>query len=76
MSTPTTDSKRRWSDLTPAQRAAVLALGALQFGLQAVALRDLKRRPARKVRGPKPAWVAASFINFLGPLAYLRWGRR
>lgn len=75
MSTPT-DSKRRWSDLSPAQQATVLAVGAVQFGLQAFALRDLKRRPARQVRGPKPAWVAASFINFLGPLAYLRWGRR
>ncbi|UUY02215.1 PLD nuclease N-terminal domain-containing protein [Svornostia abyssi] len=75
MSKPT-DSKRRWSDLSPAQQGAVIAVGALQFGLQAFALRDLKRRPARQVRGPKPAWAAASFINFLGPLAYLRWGRR
>lgn len=75
MSTPA-DSKRRWSDLSSAQQAAVLVVGAVQFGLQAFALRDLKRRSTSQVRGPKPAWVAASFINFLGPLAYLRWGRR
>ena len=72
----TPDATRRWSDLSPVQRAAVLAVGTLQFTLQAFALRDLKRRPAGQVRGPKPAWVAAPFINFLGPLAYLRWGRR
>lgn len=68
--------KRRWSELSPPQRAAVVGLGAVQLGVQAVALRDLRRRPARKVRGPKRAWFAASFINVIGPLAYLRWGRR
>lgn len=69
-------SRRRWSELSPAQRSAIVVLGTVQLSLQAAALRDLRRRPARDVRGPKPAWVAASFINFAGPIAYLRWGRR
>lgn len=69
-------SKRRWSELSPTQRTGILALIAVQLGLQAAALRDLRHRPARKVRGPKRAWVAVSFVNFAGPLAYLRWGRR
>jgi len=28
------------------------------------------------VNGPKPLWAAAIAVNFVGPLAYLRWGRR
>ncbi len=72
----TTSSKRRWSDLTTPQRAAILTAGFIQFTLQAIALRDLRRRPAKRVRGPKRAWAAASFVNFVGPIAYLAWGRR
>lgn len=74
--TASSTSKRRWSELSPAQRSAIVALGTVQLGLQAVVLHDLRRRPAGAVRGPKLAWAAASFINFAGPLAYLRWGRR
>ncbi|MFD1375365.1 PLD nuclease N-terminal domain-containing protein [Micrococcus antarcticus] len=40
------------------------------------ALRDLYKRPAEQVKGPKPAWAAASMINFLGPIAYFAFGRR
>ncbi|MGV9827476.1 MULTISPECIES: PLDc N-terminal domain-containing protein [unclassified Gordonia (in: high G+C Gram-positive bacteria)] len=71
-----THDKKRFSQL-PARSRAVIIFGAvLQFGLQALALRDLKRRPAGQVRGPKKAWVAASFVNFIGPIAYLALGRR
>lgn len=69
-------SKRRWSDLTPPQRAVVVGAGFAQLTLQAVALRDLRHRPAEQVRGPKRVWVAASFVNYAGPIAYLAWGRR
>jgi hypothetical protein len=41
--------------------------GALQVTLLAVALNDLRRRPASQIRGPKPLWVAVSFANYLGP---------
>lgn len=69
-------SKRRWSDLSPAQRRGVVALGVAQVSLQLAALLDLRRRPADRVRGPKRLWAAASFVNWLGPLAYFAWGRR
>lgn len=69
-------SKRRWRDLSPVQRGAVIAAGTAQLAIQAVALRDLRRRPAADVRGPKAVWAALSFVNFIGPAAYLRWGRR
>ncbi|MCV9994785.1 MULTISPECIES: PLDc N-terminal domain-containing protein [Paeniglutamicibacter] len=50
-------------------------MGIAQLALQFVALRDLVKRPALEVNGPKSAWAAATFINFLGPLAYLAFGR-
>ena len=68
--------KRRLRDLTAAQRAVLGGLVVAQLGLLAAALFDLSRRPARKVRGDKRLWVAASFVNYLGPLAYFAFGRR
>ena len=69
---------RAWGTLTPQQRAALVARGGLQVTLLAVALLDLRRRPASGVRGPKLVWVAIAFVNYLGigPLAYLLLGRR
>ena len=49
---------------------------AVQIALQTAALRNLKKRPAALVNGPKPAWFAASFINFFGPVAYFIFGRK
>jgi hypothetical protein len=40
------------------------------------ALLDIRRRPAGQIRGPKGAWVAASFVNTIGPLAYFVFGRK
>jgi hypothetical protein len=68
--------KKSWKDIHPKQRARIAVLGSVQLALQAYALKDLKKRPASLVRGPKPAWFAASFLNFLGPAAYLLFGRK
>lgn len=51
--------------------------GAVQLALQAAVLIDLTARDAKEVRGPKWAWALASFVNYLGPLAYIFFsGRR
>lgn len=68
--------KKSWSDLTPGQRALALGAAGLQVGLLVTALADIRRRPPDQVRGSKAIWVAVSFINFVGPLAYFRFGRR
>lgn len=68
--------KKSWSDLTPGQRALGLGAAGLQVGLLVAALADIRRRPPDQVRGSKAIWVAVSFINFVGPLAYFRFGRR
>ena len=72
----TEPQKRRWSDLSTAQRAIIIVAGAVQVSLQLAALVDLRRRPARRVKGSKRMWAALSFVNFLGPLAYFVLGRR
>ncbi len=67
--------KKRWNEFSLVSRWRIVILGIIQLGLQFVALRDLAKRPAADVRGTKSAWAAASFINFVGPLAYLALGR-
>jgi hypothetical protein len=69
-------AKKKWAELTGGQRTAVLVLGSLQLSLAATAWTDLARRPARRVNGRKGVWAAVIAINWIGPLAYFRWGRR
>ncbi|MBO9532974.1 MAG: hypothetical protein J7513_08380 [Solirubrobacteraceae bacterium] len=66
----------RFKQLAPRSRAAIAVGAVTQLGLLAIALRDLHARPADQVRGPKKAWYPALFVNFIGPLSYLRFGRR
>lgn len=69
-------AKKKWSDLTAGQQRLVVVAGAAEAIVTAAALRDLARRPAESVRGPKAAWVLACFVQPVGPLAYLAMGRR
>jgi Phospholipase_D-nuclease N-terminal len=69
-------SSGKWSDLTPGQRRAIVAATVVQFGLLGAALVDLRRRPARRIKGDKRVWTAVSFVNYVGPLAYFAFGRR
>ena len=68
-------SSRRWSDLTSGQQAAVAGAAVVELTLTTMALVDLARRPAAQVRGPKPLWVLACFVQPVGPIAYLALGR-
>jgi hypothetical protein len=69
-------ARKRWVDMTGPQRVAVLILGSIQLSLAATAWTDLARRPAAQVNGRKAVWAAVIAVNFAGPLAYFRWGRR
>lgn len=73
---PTKKQKKRWSEYTPAQRAAIAFIGTLQVVLTSFALVDLARRPARRLRGTKLFWLPALFIQPFGPIAYLVLGRK
>lgn len=71
--------KKRWSDLSPTIRRWILAGAAVEGLLKVVALVDLWRRPADRVRGSKARWAAAIVVaNSAGavPIWYLLRGRR
>lgn len=68
-------ARRRWSEMSPGQRAAVAGAAAVQIGLAVTAWVDLARRPAPQVRGPKPVWAVVIAVNFVGPVAYFIAGR-
>ena len=48
----------------------------MQVTLLAAALWDISHRPAAGINGSKRAWTAASFVNFIGPIAYFLFGRK
>jgi hypothetical protein len=68
-------SRKRWEDLPPGQRKAIVVLGVVTSVMQLLMLWDIWRRPAEDIRGSKRVWVAASFARPIGQIAYLRWGR-
>jgi hypothetical protein len=68
--------KKKWSDLSPRARAAIVAGAVIELILTTLALRDLRHRPASTVRGPKVLWVPACFVQPVGPILYFLVGRR
>jgi hypothetical protein len=69
-------ARKSWKDLSDQQRRLVVVGATVQFALQFLALRDLCRRPADQVRGPKWFWLPVTFVNVLGPIVYFVLGRR
>ena len=69
-------AKKHWSELSAPRKAGIVAAGVAELVLTAVALRDLVRRPARRVRGPKLLWYPLLFVQPIGSPAYLLAGRR
>jgi len=69
---------KQWSDLSRGQRTAVVLGGAADLTLKALMVRDLRRRPADQVRGPKQAWFASTLLGSAGlvQIGYFLFGRR
>ncbi len=68
-------AKRKWSDLSPAQRSVVVVLGVAEMLATTAMLVDLARRPEAEIRGPKALWRTLSVVQPVGPLAYFTVGR-
>jgi hypothetical protein len=68
--------KKNWSELTRPQKAGIIALSLVQLGLLIAALRDIRQRSDSEIKGNRKMWMALSFIDFIGPLAYFRFGRK
>lgn len=72
-------AKKRWKDLSPNAKAAVIAVAAIDAGLRAWALRDLAGRDASRINGPKWLWGSALGVlstSGVVPVAYLVAGRK
>jgi hypothetical protein len=70
---------RRWSDLSERTRRLRITAAVADAALRAVALIDIKRRPASQIQGRKRVWAAAvSFISSAAvlPISYFVFGRR
>ena len=70
---------RQWSDLSGRTRRVLTITAVAEGILKLAALRDLKRRPAAQVRGPK--WVWATVVTVVSsagvvPISYFLFGRR
>ncbi|QTR04003.1 hypothetical protein J7S33_03040 [Saccharothrix algeriensis] len=68
--------RKKWSELTRARKRTLAVLVAAQVGLAAAAWTDLAHRPATAVNGSKGLWGLVIGVNFIGPAAYFRWGRK
>jgi hypothetical protein len=67
--------RRRWADLSPRQQTAVLVAAVIQLSLAGAAWGDLATRTPAEVNGSRSRWAVVIAVNFLGPLAWFRWGR-
>lgn len=69
-------ARKKWSELSGGQRAAILTLACIEISLTATAAVDLLRRPDDQVKGSKALWAAALVVQPFGPIAYLVAGRQ
>lgn len=71
--------KKRWSELSQRTRRMIVLAATFEGLLKIMALIDIKRRPARQIRGSKTKWaLAVTFVNSAGalPIVYFLYGRR
>jgi hypothetical protein len=63
-------------NLTDRQKRILSVVLVLHLVVAALTRRDLRRRPASGVRGPKWFWRLWATLNTTGSLAYWMFGRR
>ena len=61
-------------DLSPGARTAFTLIGLVQVAFAFLAFWDLAHRDSDEVRGPKPAWIPAILVNWIGPASYFLFG--
>ena len=70
-------ARKRWSDLSPQARRAIIVVGIVEAVLKAAMLNDLRHRPPAQVNGSKRLWGWSALVNSAGlvPLSYFLFGR-
>ena len=61
---------KKWRDLTPRSRTALLVAATIELSMAATAWADLAVRPATHLKGTKRLWAALIGVSFIGPIAY------
>lgn len=67
--------KVKWQDMSTCRKVFIVAAAVMQISLAVRAWVDLARRPSSQVRGRKALWASIIGVNYVGPMAYFRWGR-
>ncbi len=62
--------------LPPLAQRLLWVLVAIEAFLIAATERDIHRRPAQSIRGPKLVWRVIATQNVIGPAAYFGLGRK
>lgn len=60
--------------LSPGAKAGLGLVGIVQVAFAFLAFWDLALRDSSEVRGPKPVWIPAILVNWIGPAAYFLCG--
>ncbi len=60
----------------PVNKPVLIGAVAAHLVVASLTWRDISRRPADRIRGPKTAWRIASAVNTLGAIGYWLVGRR
>ncbi|MFP5310957.1 MAG: PLDc N-terminal domain-containing protein [Actinomycetes bacterium] len=68
--------KKTWKEMSTSGKVGTILTAIAQVSLLIAAQRDISHRPAEQINGPKAAWRAASFVNFIGPMGYFIFGRK
>jgi len=68
--------RKRWADLSAAQKIGIMIGATIQLGLLVAGLWDLAHRTAEEVRGDRRFWAGFMFVNWIGPIAYFAYGRK
>ena len=63
-------------EMAPIGRAVLGLVGLVQVVFAFLAFWDLAHRDASEVRRPKPAWIPAILVNWIGPASYFLFGIR
>ena len=71
-------ARKRWSDLSPQARRAIVVVGIVEAVLKAAMLMDLRQRSPEQVNGSKRWWRLSALVNSAGllPLSYFLFGRK
>lgn len=76
MEAPVVRGRKRWQDFTRTQKTGIIVQGALQLALTSWTLWDVHHRKPDQLRGNRWLWTGLAFVQPIGPIAYLLFGRR